>query len=169
MPGFSKFESNAAASLDLENLFKNAVKNWHGSIETVPFNSDSAEVTGRLFCGNLAVLTSLIGTPYFEPFKEPTILVIEDIGENPGRVIRAWTQWQQSGMLSNVSAVVLGRFTNMPGDNEKQEILIQGELRKRSPKLPFFVTGQVGHIAENYPLLVGSLATLRDNRLSWKA
>ncbi len=169
MPGFRKFSSDSPAGQALRRLFSADVEQWKGQIDAAPTRENIPEISGKLFCGNLAVLSSLIGTPYFEPFQEPTILVLEDISENPGRIIRAWSQWQQAGMLENVAAVVLGRFTDMPGDSEQQELLVQSELQRRNPSMPFFITKSVGHIDDNYPLLLGAETTLKHGQLFWQA
>jgi muramoyltetrapeptide carboxypeptidase len=170
MPGFQKYAANAASSNALHNLLGQEPSSWQGEHSVKPINTQTSgpSIEGKLVCGNLAVLSNLIGTPYLKPFTEPTILVIEDIGENPGRVIRAWMQWQQSGMLKNAVAVVLGRFTGMGDENAKLESIIQQELAQRGGKIPIYCTEEVGHIEENFPLLYGSRATLGSDKLNWR-
>jgi len=168
MPGFRLYDSKAKANIELKRLCESPRKTWGGELSATAIHSNSSRTQGSLFCGNLAVLTSLIGTPYLKQFTKPTILVIEDIGENPGRIVRLWTQWQHSKMLKNVVAVVLGRFTDMPGDNDKQEKIIHQELQRRSPDISFYVSDKIGHIAENYPLLVGADASLENGKLIWQ-
>jgi muramoyltetrapeptide carboxypeptidase len=63
-----------------------------------------------LWGGNLAVLTSLVGTPYL-PSDERGILFLEDVGEQPYRVERMLTQLLHSGVLARQKAVLLGAFT----------------------------------------------------------
>ena len=63
-----------------------------------------------LWGGNLAILASLIGTPYMPPV-EGGILFIEDVNEHPFRVERMIYQLHQSGILARQQALVLGEFT----------------------------------------------------------
>lgn len=64
-----------------------------------------------LWGGNLAVLTSLIGTPYLPQIKGG-ILWFEDTGETPYRIERMLTQWLHAGLLHEQQALLLGRFTD---------------------------------------------------------
>ena len=63
-----------------------------------------------LWGGNLAVLVSLLGTPYF-PHIDGGILFLEDVGEHPYRIERMLTQLLHAGVLARQKAIVLGRFT----------------------------------------------------------
>ncbi len=65
---------------------------------------------GTLWGGNLAMITSLIGTPWL-PQIANGILVLEDINEHPFRVERMLLQLLNSGILANQRAIVLGSFT----------------------------------------------------------
>ncbi len=60
--------------------------------------------------GNLCVLSSLVGTPYF-PSIEGGVLFLEDIGEHPYRIERMLTQLLHSGVLAKQKAIILGQFT----------------------------------------------------------
>ena len=71
----------------------------------------SGVARGRLVGGNLALVCSILGTPYeFE--AEGSILFLEDVGEQPYRVDRLLSQLQWSGMLDRLHGVVLGQFTD---------------------------------------------------------
>ncbi|WP_211233781.1 LD-carboxypeptidase [Comamonas composti] len=63
-----------------------------------------------LWGGNLCVLSSLLGTPYFPQIKGG-ILFLEDVGESPYRIERMLTQLLHAGVLGKQKAVVLGQFT----------------------------------------------------------
>jgi muramoyltetrapeptide carboxypeptidase len=68
-----------------------------------------ADVQGTLWGGNLAVLCSLLGTPYF-PAIEGGILFVEDLGEPPFRIERLFYQLQLSGVLARQRALLVGDF-----------------------------------------------------------
>jgi muramoyltetrapeptide carboxypeptidase len=62
-----------------------------------------------LWGGNLSVLVSMLGTPYF-PQIEGGVLFLEDVAEHPYRVERMLTQLLHAGVLGRQNAVVLGQF-----------------------------------------------------------
>lgn len=72
--------------------------------------SDAVDARGVLWGGNLAMLCSLLGTPYF-PNVDGGILFLEDIGEHPYRIERYLAQLWQAGVLAKQQAIVLGDFT----------------------------------------------------------
>lgn len=81
--------------------------------------SDAVDARGILWGGNLAMLCSLLGTPYF-PQIDQGILFLEDVGEHPYRIERMLAQLWQSGVLARQQAIVLGHFTEYklgPHDN----------------------------------------------------
>lgn len=63
-----------------------------------------------LWGGNLAVLCSLVGTPWM-PSVPGGILFLEDVGEHPYRVERMLTQLLYAGILGQQQAVLMGQFT----------------------------------------------------------
>ncbi|MGE3173495.1 MAG: LD-carboxypeptidase [Planctomycetota bacterium] len=64
---------------------------------------------GPLLGGNLALVQSLLGTPW-QLDTTGALLVLEDIGEAPYRVDRMLTQLRQAGVLDRAAGVVLGDF-----------------------------------------------------------
>ncbi len=62
-----------------------------------------------LWGGNLSVLVSMLGTPYF-PQIEGGVLFLEDVAEHPYRIERMLTQLLHAGVLGRQKAVVLGQF-----------------------------------------------------------
>ena len=76
-----------------------------------PSNRQSVQVkSGVLWGGNLSVLTSLLGTPFF-PQISGGVLFLEDVNEHPYRIERMLTQLLLSGVLSKQKALCLGQFT----------------------------------------------------------
>lgn len=73
-------------------------------------DSDAFDGRGVLWGGNLAMLVSLLGTPYF-PKIRGGILFVEDVNEHPYRVERMLLQLAQSGVLARQKALVLGNFS----------------------------------------------------------
>jgi muramoyltetrapeptide carboxypeptidase len=112
---------------------------------------------GRLFGGNLTVLASLVGTPYF-PDLTDTVLALEDVGERPYRLDRMLTTMLQAGVLRGVRAVILGQFSKCdPGpDGVSAEDVLAEQLG--SLGVPLLRDAPFGHIPENTPLLFGARA-----------
>ncbi|MEO8936682.1 MAG: LD-carboxypeptidase [Burkholderiaceae bacterium] len=76
-------------------------------------------VEGTLWGGNLAMLCSLIGTPWM-PAVDGGILFIEDINEQPYRIERMMLQLQQAGVLDRQEMILCGDFSGFriaPYDN----------------------------------------------------
>ena len=98
-----------------EDHFWRALQNPTFSIE---WQGNGPEWTceGQIWGGNLAMLVSLIGTPWL-PQIEDGILVLEDINEHPFRVERMLLQLYHAGILGRQSAIVLGSFSgSAPND-----------------------------------------------------
>ncbi len=89
----------------------------------------TCQTEGTLWGGNLAMLISLIGTPWMPkigtpwigtpwmPKIENGILVLEDINEHPFRVERMLLQLYHAGILPRQKAIILGSFSgSTPND-----------------------------------------------------
>jgi muramoyltetrapeptide carboxypeptidase len=125
-----------------------------------------------LWGGNLALLSSLVGTSYMPAIKEG-ILFIEDVGEHPYRLERMLSQLLHAGILGQQKAVIFGQFTNyklVPHDRgfKLQAVVtwLQSQIKARVlTGLPF------GHVATKVLLPVGARVTLavedRDAFVLW--
>lgn len=122
-----------------------------------PLVSGSAE--GRLFGGNLAVLGSLVGTPFAPPL-DGCLLFLEDVGERPYRVDRVLTSLRQAGWLERCAGIILGAFTE--GDPGPDGVHLDEVLTDRLGDLGIpVVTGfPAGHIDDNEPLTFGTRAAI---------
>ena len=152
------------------------------AIKSVAINEDIARVNGInstysindavLWGGNLAMLASLVGTPYM-PVVKGGILFIEDVGEHPYRVERMLAQLLQAGILAQQNAIIFGQFSNyklVPHDKGYKLASVvtwlQSQVKaKVLTGLPF------GHVATKVLLPVGQPVTLaiegRDAFLLW--
>lgn len=90
------------------------LETMRGELEILGFespDSDPVDARGILWGGNLAMVASLVGTPYL-PKIRGGILFLEDISEHPFRVERMLTQLWHAGVLARQKAIVLGSFTD---------------------------------------------------------
>lgn len=120
------------------------------------------DLHGPLWGGNLAMLCSLLGTPYF-PAIDGGILFIEDVGEAPYRVERMLYQLHLSGVLGRQRALLLGSFSQcQPGGRDNGYDLAAAFAQIRAVAGMPVVDGLPhGHGAEQLTLPFGGSARLR--------
>ena len=126
----------------------------------------------KLWGGNLAVLVSLLGTPYF-PKVRGGVLFLEDVGEHPYRLERMLTQLLHSGVLSKQKALVLGQFTNyklVPHDKGFKLDTVAQWLRTQI-SIPVVMGLPLGHVPTKVLLPVGAKVDLvlqgREALMAW--
>jgi muramoyltetrapeptide carboxypeptidase len=119
-------------------------------------------VEGPLWGGNLAMLCSLLQTPYF-PRIEGGILFVEDIGEPPFRIERLLYQLHLSGVLKQQRALILGDFTQCrPAPYDNGYDLADGFNQiRRIAGIPVLSGMPFGHEADKFTLPFGVPARLR--------
>lgn len=120
-------------------------------------NSDAVDARGMLWGGNLAMMASLVGTPYF-PKIEGGVLFLEDVGEHPYRIERMLTQLLHAGVLAAQKAIVLGRFTEYrlaAHDNGYNMDSVVDWLRKTC-RVPVVTGLPYGHVKLKATLPVGA-------------
>ena len=117
---------------------------------------------GPLQGGNLAVLTSLAGTPHF-PDLTGAILFLEDVNEYLYRVDRMFTTLALGGHLARVAGVVLGGFTNCkPSEGSYGTLTLDEILADHLGDLgvPVLRNAAFGHIGPKWTLPLGVPAEL---------
>lgn len=134
---------------------------------TVEWQGDGpqCDVQGTLWGGNLAMLISLIGTPWM-PTIDKGILVLEDVNEHPFRVERMLLQLEYAGILNRQSAIVLGSFSGAaPNEYDAGYSLesVYAFLRSRLP-VPLITGLDFGHEQRTVTLPIGANATLKNTR-----
>ena len=120
---------------------------------------------GTLWGGNLAMLISLIGTPWM-PKIENGILVLEDINEHPFRVERMLLQLYHAGILPRQKAIILGSFSgSTPNDYDAGYNLesVYAFLRSRL-SIPLITGLDFGHEPRTVTLPLGAHAILTNTR-----
>jgi muramoyltetrapeptide carboxypeptidase len=143
-----------------------------------PSPSDTTEVqewnisNATLWGGNLAVLVSLIGTPYFPNIKGG-VLFLEDVAEPPYRVERMLSQLLHAGILAKQKAILLGQFTDFkltPHDKGFNLKSVSTWLQ-RQIAAPVLGNLPYGHVQTKVLLPVGAKVDLvvqgRDALMAW--
>ena len=126
----------------------------------------------QLWGGNLCVLTSLLGTPYF-PTVDKGVLFLEDVGEHPYRIERMLEQLRHAGVLARQKAILIGQFTGyrkVPNDRGFSLQTVVERLRTQI-KAPVLTGLPFGHVQTKVLLPVGAKVELaadgRDVFMVW--
>jgi muramoyltetrapeptide carboxypeptidase len=125
------------------------------------------KATGRLAGGNLALICSLIGTPWSVDF-EGAILVIEDIDEAVYRVDRMMRQLLLSGALSSCAGIVAGDFRPPQGETSQQNRLLDDVIAEAAEDagVPCLAGAPFGHIHDQWTIPLGAVAELDTESMS---
>lgn len=125
------------------------------SISTKGLNGNS--VTGKLVGGNLSLICSTLGTA-FEIDTKDKILFIEEVGEEPYKIDRMFTQLLLSKKLQQCAGIVLGQFTNCQLPHYERSLTLDQVLEDRVFALnkPILVNLQSGHSYPKLTLPIGS-------------
>jgi len=122
-------------------------------------------VTAPIVGGNLAILSSLLATPYF-PTCKGKILFIEEVGEPPYKIDRSLTHLINAGVFEGVKGVAFGLFHRChdplaKNSTEYRQSAIE-VIRERTSKLtcPVVLGLPFGHAPYAATLPYGCRATL---------
>ncbi|MBZ0056869.1 MULTISPECIES: muramoyltetrapeptide carboxypeptidase [unclassified Leclercia] len=140
--------------------FWRALRNSTYSVEWQG-DGPQCECEGQLWGGNLAMVVSLIGTPWL-PAIENGILVLEDINEHPFRVERMLLQLLHAGILDRQRAIVLGSFSGAtPNDYDAgYSLATMIDYLRARVSVPIISGLDFGHEQQTVTLPIGAQATL---------
>lgn len=138
------------------------IKNPDG-VELATFKPGKA--VGILLGGNLSLLASIIGTKYQPDFKD-SILVIEDIGEEPYRIDRYLSQLKNSDVLSKIKGCIFGQFTDCVPKEEGKSLTLEQIFQDYfgNLKIPIISNLSYGHIPQKLTLPVGAKVRIDSKR-----
>ncbi len=131
------------------------VVDWENRLTTIV----PGVAQGRLIGGNLALMVTLLGTPY-EPQFDGAILFLEDVSEPPYSVDRMLTHLWMAGKLEQLAGVVLGKFTDDGYDSNT--FSMEQVIRDRFEPLaiPTLRGAMIGHVEDKAVVPVGVEARL---------
>ncbi len=114
------------------------------------------EVKGRLTGGNLTLLSSLRSTPYdLNTYDGNSILFIEDIGESSYRIDRMIENLRLSGVLENLSGLIVGQFAECEEDEGMCRSIYEGIAKAvEEYDYPVCFNFPAGHVENNLPLVM---------------
>lgn len=99
------------------------------------------EAKGNIIVGNLRILCSLLGTPYF-PSMDNIILFLEDLNLNTAEFKRNMIHLHHAGIMKKVKAVVVGRLLMC---KEKDGISVEQILKEVVKEGPIIIGADFGH------------------------
>lgn len=123
---------------------------------------EGVDVEGPLWGGNLAMLCSLLGTPYF-PSIDGGILFVEDVSEPPFRIERLLYQLHLSGVLRRQRALILADFTQCRASTYDNGYGLEAGFAqiRRIAGIPVLDGLPFGHAPDKFTLPFGVPARLR--------
>ncbi len=125
-------------------------------------------VKGRILGGNLALISSLVGTDYLPDMRDK-ILFIEEVGELPYRIDRMLNQLRLSKILNHVKGVILGAFIDCNETDPTKRTLSLGEVMEDyfgRLDIPVVYNFKHGHIKDNVTIPLGIMFKLNASRNS---
>ncbi|HEY9888018.1 MAG TPA: LD-carboxypeptidase [Candidatus Obscuribacterales bacterium] len=102
---------------------------------------------GRLYGGNLSVLSGIVGSPYL-PDLTGAILFLEDVGESTYRIDRMLTQLKLAGVLDRLAGFVFGQCTNCGPAGGYGALTLEEVLQDHIAPLgiPAWSNAAIGHL-----------------------
>ena len=117
---------------------------------------NKGKATGRLFGGNLSVISGLIGSPYFE-IPQNSILFLEETNEEPYVVDRLLTHFKLAKVYEKLNGIVFGNCSRCLAENPMQSTPTIEVIREHFSeiKIPVSYGSPIGHVANKWTLPIG--------------
>jgi muramoyltetrapeptide carboxypeptidase len=178
---FGRIEDNQVVAPDpfMWTHFKRAVQERslnaqvNASQPLSALGSKTKTATGMLWGGNLTVLTSLMGTPYFpsEQQYQRGILFLEDVNEHPYRIERMLMQLLDAGILAKQSVIMMGGFSAYRLYDNDRGYSLQAAfeaIRSRLPdSIPILTDLPFGHEPTKLTLPVGAIVEIEASKAGY--
>lgn len=122
-------------------------------------------ITAPLIGGNLASLTTFLGTKYDSDWAGK-IIFLEDINEPIYKIDRMLTQLAASGKFKNIRGVILGNFAGPKNDSSLDEFRYKESVWSRvlevcpNQDIPVWGDFPAGHCAHNITFPIGATVTM---------
>ena len=115
------------------------------------------KAAGKILGGNLTVLSSLSGTPYYPDFKD-AILFLEDIGEDPYKIDRMFSTLKLNGTLPKIKGFIFGQCTDCNPGGGYGSLTLDDILDDYILPLniPAYKGAMIGHVSKQFIIPVGA-------------
>lgn len=160
---FDKIENEKSISSLYIALFG---KTLHYEIPTSKWNrtGNQTKIKGQIVGGNLAILTSMLGSTSQINTKDK-ILFIEEIGEYKYAIDRMLQSLKRANYFTNVKAIIVGDMSNIkknktiPWGSSIEQLILEIVPKE----IPVFFNFPAGHEADNRALIFGREITISSN------
>ena len=144
-----------------EVLFNESMNHSWNYNENNKLGEEEAEIVG----GNLAVLTSLLGTNY-QPDFEGKVLFLEEIDEYLYNIDRMCWQLKFAGVFNHIKGLVVGHFTNVKDNKIPFGMTIEEIILEKVKEFDFPIAFDfsAGHQNNNFSLAFGVKSKLSVNK-----
>lgn len=120
------------------------------------------ESSARFVGGNLAVMVTLLGTPFHDAIDPAgRWLLIEDINESPERIDRRLAQLKLTGFFQRAAGLLVGDFRERDKNHQPAALELLPYHLPSGRALPVITTRDVGHVWPMSPLPLNRPVTLR--------
>jgi muramoyltetrapeptide carboxypeptidase len=112
---------------------------------------------GKILGGNLSLLVSLLGTKY-QPVLNESVLVLEDVDEEPHRIDRMLAQLLNAGCLGRLNGLIFGKFTDCVPSSTSDPFLTVEQVQEDyavKMKCPVVSNFGYGHIPRKLTIPLG--------------
>lgn len=148
----TELPENCETVLQVKNILTGKLPEYR--VDENAFNR-LGNASGMLIGGNLSVLMGLRGSKFDLPYAG-NILFIEDIAEKPYHIDRLMQNLRFSGVLSQISGLIVGQFSDCDEDPlMKQSIAEIISDAVKDCNYPVCFNFPAGHVDENFPLILG--------------
>lgn len=123
------------------------------------------EASGPLIGGNLSVILTLVGTPYWTPLRG-AILCVEEVNFGDGllrKVDESLAQCQQMGLFNQIAGLVIGKVNEL---SEEEEKLFESLILEYTggSQFPILTGVDFGHTAPQLTLPIGVQVSLNSQQ-----
>jgi muramoyltetrapeptide carboxypeptidase len=122
---------------------------------------------GQLVGGNLALLSSIMGTPY-QPNLKNSVLLLEEIGEEPYKIDRMFYQIKYAtNNFKDLKGIIIGRFVDCYIKNPEDASLTLNDVISgyfENLKIPVIYNVKHGHIEQNLTIPWGLKTKINASR-----
>jgi muramoyltetrapeptide carboxypeptidase len=139
------------------SYFWQAVSHDHFDVTVKTASNPVITCEGRLWGGNLAMLTHLLGTPWMPHIKQG-ILFVEDVNEHPYRIERMMLQLLHAGVLHEQQAIILGDFSayKLTDYDNGYDFEAMLDYLRQVIQVPILTGLPFGHVRDKLTLPVGA-------------
>ncbi|NEW66345.1 LD-carboxypeptidase [Carnobacteriaceae bacterium zg-84] len=161
------FSKQRTVELQMSDIWTDDWINWENYERAKKVNKNEwiifneGEYSGTLIGGNLDTIIGIIGTEYMPEITEDTILLLEDVYTDLGRVYRNFTTLALHGVFDKIGGLIVSKFETIGEDSDVINDIINEFVGHRN--IPILLNFDCGHTHPSCLIPIGSNITLKLN------